>query len=77
MLRRPWKPIPIINRQSLRRIGVSIFSRLGRTRRPEESDDEGEDDGPEAEDVPLSKDPPPISCRPVSRIIGFECTISG
>ncbi|KAK0487570.1 Rapamycin-insensitive companion of mTOR, N-term-domain-containing protein [Armillaria novae-zelandiae] len=39
---------------------VSIFSRLGRTRRPEESDDEGEDDGPEAEDVPLSKDPPPI-----------------
>lgn len=51
---------------------VSIFNRLGRTRRPEESDDEGEDDGPEAEDVPLSKDPPPISCRPVSRIIGFE-----
>ncbi|KAK0188086.1 Rapamycin-insensitive companion of mTOR, N-term-domain-containing protein [Armillaria mellea] len=51
---------------------VSIFSRLGRTRRPEESDDEGEDDGPEAEDVPLLKDPPPISCRPVSRVIGFE-----
>ncbi|KAK0504126.1 Rapamycin-insensitive companion of mTOR, N-term-domain-containing protein [Armillaria luteobubalina] len=44
---------------------VSIFNRLGRTRRPEESDDEGEDDGPEAEDVPLSKDPPPISCRPI------------
>jgi rapamycin-insensitive companion of mTOR len=48
---------------------VSMFGRLGRSRRASESDDEGSDTA-ENENIVIEK--PVITLRPISRIIGFD-----
>jgi large subunit ribosomal protein L17e len=48
---------------------VSMFGRLGRSRRASESDDEVSDTA-ENENIVIEK--PVITLRPVSRIIGFD-----
>jgi rapamycin-insensitive companion of mTOR len=51
----------------------SIFGRLGRQRRPSESDeDEGELDVIEEESVPTAQEHPAINLRPVNVVAGFS-----
>lgn len=49
----------------------SMFGRLGRTRRPEESDDSSED-GEMDSGVPPPKEVPAITLQPAQHIIGFD-----
>ncbi|KAF8918988.1 Rapamycin-insensitive companion of mTOR, N-term-domain-containing protein [Mucidula mucida] len=54
---------------------VSMFGRMGRTRRPEESDDSSSDDELDAPPLPKVQEQPAITCRPQKQIIGFDIAI--
>ena len=50
---------------------VSMFGRLGRSRRASDSDDEDASDTAENETIVIDEKPV-VALRPVSRIIGFD-----